>query len=1195
MAKAGDRFKELTKAIDDLRAKMQGLKVSVDSYKKEGKSLNEINSLISKNLQSLSQEYLKLTNQSSSFVAAQERNIAKNKKQGKSYESLRVQINSISAANDRLRATDESIASVLNSALNPALATQEKINKSVAASIEEENKAYGEKVNEIKGLIKAIVEYQKVDLKAANKKEDADKRAEASAIKLREAQRKAQESSKGFFETLFGSFSSQKIASSIGTVLRFVGIYQTLSGVVNAVKTAFIESTKRFIDFDRALANLAAVGGDEARNSLEQLKQQAIEVAGTTRFTAKEIIGLQTELIKLGFTAKETINLVKPVSETAQALGEDVSSVATVFGQTINAFGLLAEEATYVGDVLVSAINNSALSFNTFATAIQYIGPIAQNAGLTFQQTAQAMGILSDAGFRASRIGTGLRGILSDLGDTSEGIISTIEDLAKSNLTLSDAVDLVGKRNAAQLIVLAKNIDKLKEAGDEYYRAGAATEASKIQIDSFSGAVSILSSSWDSFLTRIGEFIADSPVLLNILKSIVGFLDEDAGAALSATDAFKALSDAEKLFARAGILGVDFEGFFKMIVKQAENGEAAYNRLRKTTEDYFRSAISAAKDNLQLQNELKNKRLEALKELDAGRSAIIAMGDAEKKAYSDSLSIQVGRKKATDEFGKSVNNLIELQKQGSAVSLDEVDILASSITSRIDELDKAIESYGDTNSDATLIAEAQIQALQEYLFTLGRVVSTEKDREAERKKNAEEANKEEYDRIQRQIKGRQESLKALEEQLVIEREYAKQTNDYRAVQELEVKVLKAREQAYSDLSYNIERSTILTKEQKLALLDSISSIKVAESDILNAATRIANSFKAAFDGVEIEDPELLTDIQRSFIDEQINNFVNEFGDSISNEDKARLAEILANSIFEKAGEASKKKADKFKEELRKSLKELLGQAVSAAADSIDDFNDVNYENLKRQFDAEKALIKDRSEFEQNIVKAQLDSQVISQEEYAARLEQIKKKEIQRQNEVEKNEFEADKKRDLQQAQTDLLESIAKAFINEIGAGREFPLNLAFAALTSGIATARYSAQVSAINKRIFVPKRFAQGGIVEGPSHSQGGVPFTINGQGGYEMEGGEYIVNKKSASKYKSLLDQINETKYNPKYKFATGGVVSPQESSNRSLELLEAIAEATTGTAINTGKPVKAFVSSDDLRNDNNARRIKERNSNI
>ena len=1193
---AGDRFKQLTKNIEDLRAKMQALKVSVDTYVKDGKSLSEINDLISKNLSNIGEKYLILTKETDGFIAAQQRNIAKNQSQGKSFESLRTQINSISASTEGLRATNESISGVLNKSLSPAIEIQKKAINSVTASIKVENEAYKESVSEIKNLMKGIESLNKVDAAAANKKESLAKQSEDAAKKAGDAQEKAAQKSKGFFQTLFGSFSTQKVASSLGTVLRFVGIYQLLAGVVGSVKTALIESTKRFIEFDRALANLAAIGGTEARNSLGELRQQALEVAGTTRFTAKEIVGLQTELLKLGFTARETINLVKPVSETAQALGEDVSSVATLFGQTINAFGLLAEQAQYVGDVLTSAINNSALSFSTFSTAIQYIGPLAQNAGLSFQQTAQAMGILADNGFRASRIGTGLRGILADLGDTSEGIISKIDRLAKSNLTLSDAVELVGKRNAAQLLVLARNIELLKESGDEYYVAGAATQAAKIQIDSFSGAVSILSSSWDSFLTRVGEWIAKSPFFTSTLKGLVAILDADAGAAINATDAFNTLKKSQDTFAKVGIKGLDFEGAFKLIVKGARDGTEAFDEFKQMVLDYYSKAITAASNDLLLQRQIMGERSKAYEQIDEGRTAIIAMGDAEKKAYSDSVILQEGRKKATDKYSDAVQRLIDLQEKASPISIEGVNKLADEIVVRINELTKAIDGYGDANDNARLMAEAEVQGLQEYLLTLGRVISTEKERNAERAAAFEKAQKEEESRLRREIKSREDSIKSLEDSLAIEKKYAEETNDYAKVQEIEIQLLKARSAAYDDLSHEIQKSTIISQEQKNALLDSIAKIEVGEKDIMAAAERIANSFKSAFDGVELEDPELLSDIQRTFIDEQINNFINTFGDKISNEDKAKLSELLALSIFGDGGKSPfEDKGNKLGEALKKKLKQIAGEAVAAAGDIIDEFNDLAFENLKRQLEAEKALIQSRSEFEQDIVKSQLDSQLISQEEYASRLEQIKKKEIQQQNTVEKELFEADKKRDRQQADSDFAEAVAMAFINEIRAGKEFTTSLIFAALTAGIATAKYSAQVSSINKRKFYPTKFAEGGVVSGPSHHQGGVPFTVQGVGGYEMEGGEYIINKRSASRYKTLLDQINGSEKKSIYKFADGGIVKPSESLSKQLELLGAIADATTGTAINTGRPVRAFVSSSDLQTDTTARRIKDRNRNI
>ena len=57
--------------------------------------------------------------------------------------------------------------------------------------------------------------------------------------------------------------------------------------------------------------------------------------------------------------------------------------------------------------------------------------------------------------------------------------------------------------------------------------------------------------------------------------------------------------------------------------------------------------------------------------------------------------------------------------------------------------------------------------------------------------------------------------------------------------------------------------------------------------------------------------------------------------------------------------------------------------------------------------------------------------------------------------------------------------------------------------------------------------------MIEGPAHSQGGVPFTVQGRGGFEAEGGEFIVNKKSTAKFLPLLQKINSVK------FAEGGMI--------------------------------------------------------
>lgn len=67
---------------------------------------------------------------------------------------------------------------------------------------------------------------------------------------------------------------------------------------------------------------------------------------------------------------------------------------------------------------------------------------------------------------------------------------------------------------------------------------------------------------------------------------------------------------------------------------------------------------------------------------------------------------------------------------------------------------------------------------------------------------------------------------------------------------------------------------------------------------------------------------------------------------------------------------------------------------------------------------------------------------------------------------------------------------------------------------------------------------FAVGGIAQGPSHSRGGIPFTVAGRGGFEMEGGEAIINKRSTAMFKNQLSAINQAGGGKA--FAVGGIAA-------------------------------------------------------
>jgi len=91
-----------------------------------------------------------------------------------------------------------------------------------------------------------------------------------------------------------------------------------------------------------------------------------------------------------------------------------------------------------------------------------------------------------------------------------------------------------------------------------------------------------------------------------------------------------------------------------------------------------------------------------------------------------------------------------------------------------------------------------------------------------------------------------------------------------------------------------------------------------------------------------------------------------------------------------------------------------------------------------------------------------------------------------------------------------------------------PIAGALAAVGIGITTGIQIANISSA--------KFEDGGVLQGSSHANGGIPFTIGGQSGFEAEGGEAIINKRSTAMFGDLLSDINQA--GGGVAFARGGI---------------------------------------------------------
>jgi len=959
-----------------------------------------------------------------------------------------------------------------------------------------------------------------------------------------------------------------RLKTAIGTLLRYSLAYRAINAGQQLLNELFIQSSKRAIRLEKALADVAAIA-NLTSTEIQKLEKVVFDVAGTTSLTATEVVELQKQLAKLGTSVSDIERLTRPIALLSQALGEDAGGVAAALKKTLNQFQATTEEADRFANVLVGAVNETALSLNDLGTALQYVGPLAAQSGVSFEQTASLLGILADNGFRASRAGTGLRNVLLESAKSGVPFAEFLEDLAEKNLDVARATDLFGKRGASAAIVLSNNIEKFKDLSVELEDSNRLFIANAKQMATTQGQIDLLSSAYDKFSTNLGEAITQTNFFINVLA----ILDKEAS---GLAGAYKILSEeTEKTKDLTEELVESFRDFSKGDDNPITQSEALGKAIRLVGEegDFAKSTIDDTYGLLMFYlNQGKDlQEAFAIASEKTGRGQLRLLTTTrelvnllyeQSKGLDEAFISQEANNETVKRYKDEYAGLLSLTKEGVNVDKEKQELQTQlnadtlSYSNELEQLRGKIGVLSQEEEERAKILEKRIALLSEQSKKIGKLAVDEETIADKRKK----ADKEEQGRLKTEL------------------------SDY-------IERIKETEKVIGELRVEVGESAFPTQ---VDLLDGF--FGGAEDVIAEATKRFGADSKFVKDLVKtLRDTAEEVSIQ---LPKEVGETIDLAAKGVFGVDGVDLAQLELAPIF--APEKAKSLADKIREAFEDvKLADVIAEGLDKAAESIAEFNAVALENTKGRLEAEKSAISNRYQTENDILKSQLDNQLITESQFRVKQQELQKAKISEENDIDKKIFEAEKKQDRQNATTDYLQSLASIIPNLIIYDKEGnPVKLAIkSAISAGLTTAAYGAELAAIGQKKFFPKKFAEGGMVSGPSHDQGGVPFSVQGQSGYEMEGGEYIINKRATAMHRDLLDRINKSGMTrPRagsYKFAEGGLVS--SPLNESVDYLKAIAEATTSTAIGVSKPVRAYVADKDLRGNATERRIRDRNDRI
>lgn len=231
-----------------------------------------------------------------------------------------------------------------------------------------------------------------------------------------------------------------------------------------------------------------------------------------------------------------------------------------------------------------------------------------------------------------------------------------------------------------------------------------------------------------------------------------------------------------------------------------------------------------------------------------------------------------------------------------------------------------------------------------------------------------------------------------------------------------------------------------------------------------------------------------------------------------------------------------------RKEFKQKRKELIDQAADTAREIGQAVIDIQTEISQRRLKLEQERIDAERDSELKSLELRYNKGLMSEKAYNKAVEATNAEADRKKEEVERAAFEREKRLKIMGIAIDTAAGITKVW-SEAGL-----IGTPWAIAQTAFLTASGIAQTAVI-----ASQQFAQGGIIpigdgkngvsmgmlQGPSHSQGGIPLMVNGQPvNAEVEGGEIlaVINKRSAAQYLPLFSAINATNG---VKFENGGVI--------------------------------------------------------
>lgn len=420
------------------------------------------------------------------------------------------------------------------------------INGVLANSFGSSTKNAGKKLQDLQSRAKQVKMAMKNTEQAQNLLNKAFQAGGMSAETFQARMKSMQNSLKGYSKELGDLAEKQAKATSSALggsdgkgkgISEHMGSLAGIASTIGVIASPFVTAVKTTMDFEAALSKVQSVT-NATNEDMKKLSAQAESLGRNTAFSATEAAEAMTYLGMAGWNTQQIMSGMPGLLSLAAASGTDLATTADIVSDDLTAFGMKAEQAGHMADVMAVASSNANTNVEMMGMTFKYAGAIAGALGYRLEDVAVATGLMANAGIKAEQAGTSLRSImnrlvaptaaakaLSRLGvsatnadGTVKPFTQTIKELRASMKGLSDAEKAEMASDIAGTDAMSGFLAVVNASEDDFNKLtnavenadGAAEKMAAIKLNNLQGDLTLAKSALEDVAIQIGKALTPS-------------------------------------------------------------------------------------------------------------------------------------------------------------------------------------------------------------------------------------------------------------------------------------------------------------------------------------------------------------------------------------------------------------------------------------------------------------------------------------------------------------------------------------------------------------------------------------------------------------------------------------------------------------------------------------------------------------